>query len=330
MTTVRTWPLVTWIMPVRNGMPFISKTLESIAAQTYPHHRIVVWDNGSTDGTQDELRRWIPERIAGELFLDAPLPLGPSRAALVERAQTELIACIDADDLNRPMRLEQQVKRMLEAPCVVALGTVPDIIDDADGALDDWVYPVEDAEIRWRTHWQTSLNASAVMFRRGEVLAAGNYRDIFSEDLDLWMRLARRGRMENLAERLILYRRHKRNITAGVLSYYDTDRQVAAFNATDIFPHVAPKRAIELWEAAYPRYAEMTAYRHLDMLRFAARDAARAVGEGDAYFINTRYYALQRKFMRRNILMSMLGLKSATLERIHAFKIRYRPRFRIL
>ena len=98
-------------------------------------------------------------------MLDAPLPLGRSRAALVERANTELIACIDADDLNRPNRLERQVERMLEAPNLVALGTVPDIIDDTDGSLEDWVYPVEDAEIRWRTHWQTSLNASAVMFR---------------------------------------------------------------------------------------------------------------------------------------------------------------------
>lgn len=325
MTIVHTWPLVTWIMAVRNGMPFMKKTLASIAAQTYPHHRIIVWDNGSTDGTQDELRRWIPERIAGELVLDAPLSLGRSRAALVERAQTELIACIDADDLNRPTRVQRQVERMLAAPNLVALGTVPDIIDDSDDLLDDWVYPLGDAEIRWRTHWQTSLNASAVMFLRSAVLTAGNYRDIFSEDLDLWLRLARLGKMENLADRLVLYRRHTRNVTAGVLDYYATDRQVAAYNATNLFPYLRSKQALELWETAYPHYGDVTVQpRHLDLLRSTAVHVARAYGERDTYFSETRYYALQRKFMRRNIVISALGLKSGTMNRIHALRTRCR------
>jgi len=323
VTSVRTWPLVTWIMPVRNGMPFISKTLESIAAQTYRQHRLIVWDNGSTDGTQDELRRWVPERIAGELVLDSPLPLGPSRAALVERAQTELIACIDADDLNRPTRLERQVERMLEAPELVALGAVPDIIDEAGRVLHDWAYPVEDAEIRWRSHWQASLIASAVMFRRGAVLAAGNYRDIFSEDLDLWLRLARLGRMENLADRLVLYRRHAGNMTAGILDYYATDRQVAAFNANNLFPQLGAKRALEVWETAYPHYGDVSVQpRHLDLLRATAMQVARARGEVENYFIRTRYYALQRKFMRRKIAISALGLRPATINRIHELKAR--------
>ena len=323
----RSRPHVTFIMPVRNGMPFLAQTLASIAEQTYAPHQLIVWDNGSTDGTQDELRRWIPDRIRGELVLDRPLPLGRSRAALVERAETELVACIDADDLNRPTRVERQVERMLQSPDLVALGTVPDIIDDTEHPLPDWIYPLEDAEIRWRTLWHTSLNASAVMFRRSAVLAAGNYRDVPSEDLDLWIRLARLGRMENLKERLVLYRRHPANLTAGITDFFTTDRQVAGFNAADIFPGLGAIHSLELWEAAYPHYGEVVVRpRHLKLLESTAVRAARRCGEADAYFTSTRFYALQRMFMRRNIVTSMFGVPSATMKRIHAFRTRLRLR----
>ena len=320
-------PEVTFIMAVRNGMPFIAQTLASIADQTYAQRRLIVWDNGSTDGTQEELRRWVPDRIDGELVLDRPLPLGRSRAALVELAQTELIACIDADDLNRPTRLERQVERILQAPELVALGTVPDIIDDTESSLPDWIYPLEDAEIRWRTRWQTSLNASAVMFRRSAVLSAGNYRDVPSEDLDLWIRLARLGRMENLKERLVLYRRHSANLTAGIDDFFTSDRQAAIFNAAHIFPGLGAARSVELWEAAYPHYSDVAVRpSHLKLLEATAIRAAQSYGEADTYFTHTRFYALQRKFMRRNIVTSMFGVPSVTMNRVHALRARLRLR----
>src|SRR5438552_5677499 len=100
---------VTWLMPVKNGMPYLSETLASIEAQTYRDWEILVWDNGSTDGTLDELRRWIPSRLPGRIIDNRPLSLGNSLAALVEAAGTELCARIDADDVNYPERLERQV-----------------------------------------------------------------------------------------------------------------------------------------------------------------------------------------------------------------------------
>jgi GT2 family glycosyltransferase len=48
------------------------------------------------------------------------------------------------------------------------------------------------------------------MMRRSAVQAVGGYRDQYnnSEDLDLWLRLAERGRVANLPDILIRYRRH--------------------------------------------------------------------------------------------------------------------------
>ena len=50
---------VTWLMPVKNGMPYLKECLESIYNQSYTNHEIIVWDNGSTDGSVEELKKWI-------------------------------------------------------------------------------------------------------------------------------------------------------------------------------------------------------------------------------------------------------------------------------
>ncbi len=308
-------PSVTWLMPVRNGMPFLVATLASIAAQTYANHRILVWDNGSTDGTLETLRAWIPDRIPGTIVADRPLSLGVSRAALVETATTELCACIDADDVNLPERLERQVAVFARSPDLVALGAVPDIIDENDQPLPDWDYPLGDAEIRWRTRWQSSLNASSVMFRRSSVIAAGNYRDLIrGQDLDLWMRLASVGRMESLPQRLVRYRRHSGNHTVAYIDYYPLDRAIAKPNLGTLFPKLTAEEAVQLWEVAYPRLNQRgVALRHFKLLRHAAKTSATTLGAPADYFTATKYYACQRRVMLRNIGFERLNIDGKRL-----------------
>lgn len=320
------WPPVTWLMPVRNGMPFLAATLASIAAQTYANHHLLVWDNGSTDGTLEMLRAWIPDRIAGTIVADRPLSLGVSRAALVEMATTELCACIDADDINLPERLERQVAVFERSPDLVALGAVPDIIDENDRPLPDWYYPLRDAEIRWRTRWQTSLNASSVMFRRSSVLAAGNYRDrIRGQDLDLWMRLAREGRMEALPQRLVRYRRHTTNHTIAYTDYHALDRTIATGNAGALFADTSEQQAMQLWEAAYPRYNQRgITPRHFVLLRDAARKSATALRLPAEYFTGTTYYARQRRFMLLNMGFGRLNIDGQRLYESRAKWLRLR------
>ena len=149
---------VTWIMPVKNGMPYLPLTLESIASQTYKNHSIIVWDNGSTDGTVEELRRWIPSRIPGLVVTDRVMSVGRSLAALVEATNTELCARIDADDINQPILLEKQVAHMRAHPEVVALGSQVRLIDAHEMPTGDrWECPTDDAEARWRTRWQAPI-----------------------------------------------------------------------------------------------------------------------------------------------------------------------------
>ena len=54
-----TWtPLVTALVPTYNGAAFIMRTLESLAAQTWPRLEILIGDDCSTDDTLEVVRRF--------------------------------------------------------------------------------------------------------------------------------------------------------------------------------------------------------------------------------------------------------------------------------
>src|SRR4051812_48373516 len=107
---------VTWLLPVRNGMPYLPMTLASIARQTYQNFTVIAWDNGSNDGTLEVLHQWIGPKLPGVLVTDRARGLGASMAAMVEMARTELCAVIHADDINIESRLDRQVSFMTDHP----------------------------------------------------------------------------------------------------------------------------------------------------------------------------------------------------------------------
>ncbi len=306
VTSVSVWPRVSWLMPVRNGMPYLHELLDSLVAQTYPHHEIIAWDNGSTDGSVALLQAYIPSRIAGRVVVGQPLPLGVCRGRLMEAARTEFCAAIDADDIHHPARLARQVAYMRDHPSLVALGCLPQLIDEHGNPLPGWVYPTDDAEIRWRTRWQSSLNAPSTLVRREAVLRAGNYRDLqTAEDLDLWMRLAEIGPMHNLSEPLVQYRRHPSNTTAQIHDYYLSERQTAEANTAAIFPGLETSAAVDLWQAAYPHKERHTVgFHHFGQLRAAAHEAAAAAGKPRDYFTSTAYFRRQYRVMIKNLVYS--------------------------
>ncbi|HSU31904.1 MAG TPA: glycosyltransferase [Bryobacteraceae bacterium] len=331
-------PSVTWLLSVKNSMPFLRETLESIHCQTYKNHKLLVWDDCSTDGTLEELERWIPNRIPGKIFSGRSLRLGPSLAFLVEQADTELCARIDGDDVNLPHRLERQVAFMQANPAVGVLGSLTAHIDENGTHAPAWGYPILDADIRWRSRWQPSLCHPTVMFRRSAVLAAGNYRDFQVEDFDLWMRMSLLTEFHNLPEPLVQYRRYSASLTGEVDDFYPLERKTASLNAGVLFINTAdPAKAVALWSATHPYRAEqpnfsfspfhaLRAYRSIQQLRNEAIELARHVGKEDNYFTGSDFFKEQRYILRRRILQSYGPLKMLRLPAAAFLHRRKQPR----
>jgi glycosyltransferase involved in cell wall biosynthesis len=324
---------VTWLMAVKNGMPYLPETLASIEAQTYRDWEVLVWDNGSNDGTVEELQRWIPDRLPGRVIAGQPLSLSESLAALVRECQTELAARIDADDINLPERLERQVAYLQAHPEIAVVGSQVTRIDSegvAHGQHDN--LPLSHADIVWRLFYAHAHWHPTVLFRRSAILDIGNYQaERPVEDFDLWLRMATRFKQANLPESLLNYRVHDNNVTmtfarAGQL--HDKILEVFSKNAPHLYGCSAeeaqrlrlkehPRAFFALYRIT--RYLKATqgvsVWRQLRSIQFHEA-AARTVQENDylSLLFLTILDTRGRTFLRKTvdagkILLKMLGLK---------------------
>lgn len=212
---------VTWLMPIKDGMPYLPETLASIEAQTYKNWEVLVWDNGSTDGTIEELAKWVPDRLPGRVIVGEPSTLGGSLARMVEICETEFCARIDADDLNFPERLERQLEFLSNHPEIAVLGSQIDVIDEK-GLPKEYKLPmpIEHDDILHEMLLRSPLAHPSVVFRRAAILQVGNYQNLYFqwnqvniEDYDLWLRVARQYKIANLAIHLVKYRIHDSSTT---------------------------------------------------------------------------------------------------------------------
>jgi glycosyltransferase involved in cell wall biosynthesis len=208
-------PRVTWLLPVRNGMPYLPETLASIEAQTYQNWEMIAWVNGSTDGTLEELLRWIPERLPGRIVAGQPTSYGEAMAGMTLLAETELCAIIHADDINAPDRLAKQVQFMQAHPEVAVVGGRYDVIDALGVSVAGigHQYLSHDDIVHYMVQ-NTAIGCPTALFRRSAVLDVGNHRPVtLVEDYDLWLRLAVHHKLANLDDCVLHYRIHPQSAT---------------------------------------------------------------------------------------------------------------------
>ncbi|HKN87927.1 MAG TPA: glycosyltransferase [Nitrospiraceae bacterium] len=128
-------PLVTVVIPVFNGEPFVAKAVESVRAQTMNDVEIMVVDDGSTDGTQAVLTelarthdiRWYQQDHGGP---------ARSRNRGIDAARGEFIALLDCDDVWLPDKLEAQLSIMRDDPRVGLVHTDFDVVDEHGAVLE--------------------------------------------------------------------------------------------------------------------------------------------------------------------------------------------------
>ncbi len=111
--------LMSVIVPAFNAEKFIASALESIFTQDYPHHEVIVVDDGSTDGTAA-----IAQSYPGVHYFYQPNQ-GPAVARNKGLAHStgELISFLDADDIWLPGRSSREVQYLESHPefdCIIA------------------------------------------------------------------------------------------------------------------------------------------------------------------------------------------------------------------
>lgn len=135
--------------------------------------------------------------------------LGEALRTAVKNCTHQIIARMDSDDIAVANRFELQLKAFLQHPGVSILGgQIEEFITTSDDVIGKREVPQTDTELKEYMKRRCPFNHTTVMFKRSDVLQAGNYQDWFwNEDYYLWIRMALAGmEFQNLPETLVYVR----------------------------------------------------------------------------------------------------------------------------
>lgn len=102
-------------MPVFNGLPFLTESVDSILKQTLPVSEIVLVDGGSQDGS----REWIEELDLPNVvrdYLPPGTPAAQTWTRASELASGDFVKLLCQDDLIYPHAMAQQVADLIAYP----------------------------------------------------------------------------------------------------------------------------------------------------------------------------------------------------------------------
>jgi len=207
MQLLRSTPLVSVIMSVRNDARFVAQAIGSILRQTTPDFEFIIFDDGSTDSSRQVIDSFPDARIRVSALPGVGLASALNQGLAMARGV--YVARQDADDVSQPERLQRQIACLDAHPDISILGTAITAIDQDGRQLRDYEYPLADAEIRKElARMRNPLVHGSLMYRRQQVVEIHGYRPAFrkSEDYDMLLRAAGYLQFANLRERLLKYR----------------------------------------------------------------------------------------------------------------------------
>lgn len=214
-------PRVSVVMSVFNGERFLREAIESILMQDGVELELVIVDDASTDATPAILSQAVAADSRVKLLRQAENQ-GLTRSLIrgCAAARGEYIARIDADDAALPGRLARQAAILDASPNVSLVSCGTRFVTAEGDFLFERVQDPTAAHQRMLEldfkRLEGASSHSSVMLRRQAYETVGGYRPsfYFAQDLDLWIRLAERGRFLPMPEILQLFRMHPTTLTA--------------------------------------------------------------------------------------------------------------------
>ena len=188
-------PKFSVVISVFNKEKYISDTLKSVLAQTFQDFEIVILNDGSTDNSEAEILKFKDKRI--RYFHEANQGAGAARNFVIEKAEGEFIALLDADDFWKPQYLTEIDKLITSFPEGKVFATAIEL--ETKGKTFPSTYSLPDltpGEVRVVDYFSASflntiLTSSSTVLHHSVFEKAGKYDPSIKsgEDTDFWIRI---------------------------------------------------------------------------------------------------------------------------------------------
>lgn len=222
-----TEPTIAVVIAARDASKFIGATLDSLVGQSRKPDQVIVFDDGSTDGTA-ALARIYRNRLKNLTVIENRESIGISAARnrANAAATTDYIAVLDADDLFGQETIQQYSSFLAENPDTDLLYADTCVFQaDTDSALGKHrSYPIFSSR---RSAIRRTLGSplvpfkhSSMIYRRAAMEEIGGYDETLpiKVDVDLFLRFnARKKNVVKLNETTSFHRKHPRQVSTNRL-----------------------------------------------------------------------------------------------------------------
>jgi GT2 family glycosyltransferase len=206
-------PDVSVVIPTRNRLPWLMRTLACARRQRGLAVEVVVVDDGSTDGTARAVEQ-LADPCIRLVRNPSSLGLAGARNAGIHAAIGEWIAFLDDDDLWSPLKLTVQVRAASASAAPWCYGAAA--IVDVQGGVRHIADPPEPGSLTTRLRgWNViPAGASNVVVRADLLQRVGRFDERFHHfaDWDLWLRLAAAAPPATVPDVLVAYVEHPGNL----------------------------------------------------------------------------------------------------------------------
>lgn len=201
---------VSVLMPVYNAREYVAEAIRSILNQTFDAFELIVIDDASTDGSTQIILSFRDPRI--RYFRNTEnRHISRSLNRAIGEARGRYIARMDADDIALPHRLQTQFDFMQHHPQVDICGSWVEFFGDRKYT---WKPPVTHETIRaWALFANPMIHPT--IFAKRTFFERNTYDAAFdgAEDYALWVQAIDEAVFANVAEVLLRYRFHDRQIS---------------------------------------------------------------------------------------------------------------------
>jgi len=209
-------PGVSVVIPTYNRAPLVGRAIQSVLQQTYQGFEVIVVDDASSDHTGEVIRGLGDPRIR---CIRHGRNRGGSvaRNTGIEASAAEYVAFLDSDDEWLPRKLEAQLAALSKGGSNVVMVYTGICFVNASGQV---------LRSRRARHAgkldELLLERNVIGTTSSALIAKSALEDVgaFDErlpsrqDIDLWIRISRRGRIACVPEPLVLHYVHPQRITA--------------------------------------------------------------------------------------------------------------------
>lgn len=198
-------PIISVIIPTYNYGHFVSEAIDSVLAQTYPHHEIIVVDDGSTDNTAEVVCRYPETRYVKQRNQG----LAAARNRGIQESRGDYLVFLDADDHLLPNHFQTCLDAFRTLPTIGWVCGNHRLFGEPDGTKP--FHRCQPSPDYYASFLRICIitNIATAMFRREVVLAVGGFNEKLRacEDRDFYLRLARQWPLYCHHEIIAEYRR---------------------------------------------------------------------------------------------------------------------------